>query len=102
MSSQVASQISIPKIVPLVSSHTILVLSGFLFGLCISGTFDSEIKRSFVLAGATGLMCYLALDVARRVQEQNHQRAAIIHLEERLERHAHVDGRSSEQLTATV
>ncbi len=98
MSSQAAAQISIPKMVPLVSSHTILVLSGFLFGLCISGTFDSETKRSFVLAGATGLMCYLALDVARRVQEQNHHKAAILHVEERLERHAHVDG----QMTSKV
>lgn len=103
MNLPVRSESSTPVPAPLLSTYTILMLSGFLFGLCISNTFDTEVKRSFVLAGATGLMCFLALGVVKRVQEQSQQRDAVLHAEERLERHAHFDQqRSSDRITITA
>lgn len=85
---------------PLISTYTILVLSGVLFGLCVSDNLGDEIKRSFVFAGATGLMAYLALGTVKRVQQHSQQRVAIMQAEERLDRHANADSRSSEQIKA--
>lgn len=85
---------------PLISTYTILVLSGILFGFCVSDNLGEEMKRTFVFAGATGLMAYLALGTVKRVQHHSQQRVAVMQAEERLDRHAHADARPVDRTNA--
>ena len=82
----------------LVSSSTILLLSGVLFGLCVSEAISHDIKSTFLLAGITGLLAYLGLGMVKRAHDETQQRIAIMHVEERLDRHANSDSRSSFQI----
>lgn len=80
-----------PVAPPASTTYIILVLSGVLFGMCISGNLPSETKTWFVFAGTVGLLAYLALRVTARVKQQTQQRLAILQVEERLDRHSHLD-----------
>ncbi len=86
----------------LVSSSTILLLSGVLFGLCVSEAISRDIKTTFLLAGTTGLLAYLGLGMVKRAHHETQQRIAIMHVEERLDRHANPDPRSSDQIETPV
>ncbi len=86
---------------PLISTHTILLLCGVLFGMAISGNITSEAKMSFVFAGTIGLIAFVGLSVIKRAQTQTQQQVAILHVEERLERHAQIDSRSSERAVSS-
>jgi hypothetical protein len=76
---------------PVISTYSILLLSGMLFGICVSGSVSSDIKPSVVLAGALGLAAYLLLSIAARKQRQTQLRLATMQVEERLDRHSHFD-----------
>ena len=82
----------------LVSSSTILLLSGVLFGLCVSEAISRDIKTTFLMAGITGLLAYLGLGMVKRAHHETQQRIAIMNVEERLDRHANLDPRSSVQI----
>ena len=75
----------------LLSTYTILLLSGVLFGMCVSGDLPPEIKHWFIFAGTTGLVAYLGLRVVENVHQNTQQRVATMQAEERLDRHAHCD-----------
>jgi hypothetical protein len=74
-----------------VSTYTILLLSGVLFGMCVSGNVSSDVKTWFVFAGTTGLLAYLGLRMVSRLHQQTQQRIAVMQVEERLDRHSHFD-----------
>lgn len=76
---------------PVISTYSILLLSGMLFGICVSGSVSTDIKPSVVLAGALGLAAYLLLSIASRKQKQTQLRLATMQVEERLDRHSHFD-----------
>lgn len=82
---------SIPTSQPVISTYTILLLSGVLFGMCVSGDLSPAVKNWFVFAGTTGVIAYLGLLVTARVRQESLQRVAAIQAEERLDRHAHFD-----------
>ena len=79
---------------PLISSHTILLLCGVLFGMCVSESLPQETKMTFLLAGTTGLIAFFGLSMAKRLQTHTQQQVAMMQIEERLERHAHSDPRA--------
>ncbi len=82
----------------LISSSTILLLSGVLFGLCLSEAISRDIRTTFLMAGITGLLAYLGLGIVKRAHQETQQRIAIMHVEERLDRHANSDSRSAFQI----
>ena len=86
---------------PLISSHTILLLCGVLFGLSISGNITSEAKSSFLFAGTVGLIAFTGLSMVKRVQTHSQQQVAIMQAEERLDRHAQCDARSSDRVVSS-
>lgn len=86
---------------PLISSHTILLLCGVLFGMSISGNITSEAKSSFLFAGTVGLIAFTGLSMAKRVQSHSQQQVAMMQAEERLDRHAHSDSRSSDRVVGS-
>lgn len=75
----------------LVSNDTILLLAGALFGMCVSGNLPPEVKTWFVFAGTTGLVAYLGLRVVALARQEAQQRIAVMQVEERLDRHSHLD-----------
>lgn len=85
----------------LISSHTILLLCGVLFGMCVSNNISHDEKKLFVFAGTTGVIAFLGLSVAKRVQTQSQEHVAMLQVEERLDRHAHCDQRSAERAANT-
>lgn len=76
---------------PVVSTYSILLLSGMLFGMVISGSFATEFKAWVTLAGTLGLVAYLVVSFASHKQKQTQLRLATMQVEERLERHSHFD-----------
>lgn len=82
---------STPQPRALISTYTILLLSGVLFGMCVSGDLPPEIKHWFIFAGTTGLVAYLGLRVVGNLHLSTQQRVATMQAEERLDRHAHCD-----------
>ncbi|MBC7822027.1 MAG: hypothetical protein IAG10_34510 [Planctomycetaceae bacterium] len=91
MNLSVPKPAAVPKSQGPISTYTILLLSGVLFGMCVSGDLPPEVKHWFVFAGTTGLVAYLGLRVVANVHQQTQQRVATMQAEERLDRHAHCD-----------
>lgn len=85
----------------LISSHTILLLCGFLFGMCVSNNVSQDARMLFVFAGTTGVIAFLGLSVISRVQTQSQQQVAMLQAEERLDRHAQCDLRSIGRAAST-
>ena len=81
---------------PAISTHSILLLSGMLFGICVSGNVPQDVKSWVVLAGTLGLVAYLVTSLAAHKQEQSQQRLATMQVEERLDRHSHFDVRGED------
>ncbi len=81
---------------PLISTYSILLLSGMLFGIVVSGSFPTDIKAWVTLAGTLGLVAYIVVSLAAYKQKQTQQRLATMHVEERLERHSHFDLRTED------
>ncbi len=78
---------------PHIGSQTILFLCGVLFGMCVSDNIPQDVKVALLMAGSVGLIAFLALGLIWQAHGHTQQRVAVIHAEERLERHAHVDPR---------
>ncbi len=76
---------------PLISSHTILLLCGVLFGLCLSEASTTETTTWFLWAGVTGLIAFLGLRTVDQVKSREQLREAIEQTEQRLTRHAQLD-----------
>jgi hypothetical protein len=76
-------------------------MCGVLFGMAISGNITSEAKMTFVFAGTIGLIAFVGLSVMKRARNQTQQQVAIMHVEERLERHAQLDPRTSERVVSS-
>lgn len=83
--------VSTPAAQPVISTYTILLLSGVLFGMCVSGDLSPAVKTWFVFAGTTGVIAYWGLLVTGRLRQETLQRVAAMQAEERLDRHAHFD-----------
>lgn len=81
---------------PVISTYSILLLSGMLFGMCVSGSVSSESKTWVLIAGTLGLVAYLAMSLASYKQKQTQLRLATMQVEERLDRHSHFDLRADE------
>ena len=81
---------------PAISTYSILLLSGVLFGMCISDNMTQEVKTWMVLAGTLGLVAYLVGHRAAQAQAQAQQRIATMQVEERLDRHSHLDLRAED------
>ncbi|MCX7423298.1 MAG: hypothetical protein NT013_27700 [Planctomycetia bacterium] len=86
---------------PLISSHTILLLCGVLFGMCVSGNISDEAKTSFLFAGTVGLIAFTGLSMVKRVQTHTQQQVAIMQAEERLDRHSQCDSRNSDRVVSS-
>ena len=76
---------------PLISSHTILLLCGVLFGLCLSEASTTETTTWFLWAGVTGLISFLGLHAVDQMKNRERQLEAIEQTEQRLTRHAQLD-----------
>ena len=76
---------------PLISTYSILLLSGMLFGICISGSVNSEIKSWVIASGVLGLAAYLLMSLSAYKHKKTQLRLATIQVEERLDRHSHLD-----------
>lgn len=81
---------------PVISTYSILLLSGMLFGIYVSGSVASETKTWVVIAASLGLVAYLAMSLASYKQKQTQLRRATMQVEERLDRHSHFDLRADE------
>lgn len=79
---------------PVISTYSILLLSGMLFGICVSGSVQTETKSYVVLAGTLGLLAYLVLSLSAHKHKQTQLRLATQQVEQRLDRHSHVDQRA--------
>ena len=77
-----------------ISTYSILLLSGMLFGMCVSGSVPTETKLWVVVAGTLGLVAYLVSSLAAHKQKQMQLRLATQQVEQRLDRHSHVDHRA--------
>ena len=82
---------------PLLSSHSILLLCGILFGMCVRDNIPADVKLTLLLTGTTGLIAFLALSMMKHTRRHSQQRVATLHAEERLDRHAHVDSRVTDR-----
>ena len=78
----------------MISTYSILLLSGMLFGICVSGSVPTDTKAWVVVAGVMGLVAYLVLSLVAQKQKQMQLRLATQQVEERLDRHSHVDHRA--------
>lgn len=76
---------------PAIGAYSIVLFSGMLFGMCISGNRTQEVKTWMVLAGLLGLLAYLVGHRAAQAQAQ--QRIATMQVEERLDRRSDFDQR---------
>lgn len=81
---------------PVISTYSILLLSGMLFGMVVSGSFPTEFKAWVTLAGTLGLVAYVVVSLAAHKQKQTQLRLATMQVEERLERHSHFDLRAED------
>ena len=81
---------------PVISTYSILLLSGMLFGIVVSGSVPTETKTWVILAGTLGLVAYVVMSLAAHKQKQTQLRLATMQVEERLERHSHFDLRSED------
>lgn len=79
---------------PVISTYSILLLSGMLFGICVSGSVPSDTRNWVITAGTLGLLAYVATSVTAHKQKQEQQRLAAIQVEQRLDRHSHFDLRA--------
>lgn len=86
---------------PVISTYSILLLSGMLFGICVSGSVPAENKLYVTLTGTLGLVAYLVISLAKHKQKQQQLRRAAQQVEDRLDRHSHVDVRA-DNLRAAV
>ena len=78
-----------------IGSQVILFLCGELFGMCVSDNIPHDVKVALLMGGSIGLIAFLALGLIKHAHDHTQQRVAVIHAEERLERHAHADSRAS-------
>lgn len=81
---------------PVISTYSILLLSGMLFGICVSGSVPSDIRTWVVVSGVLGLLAYLVVSLAAYKQKQLQLRLATAQVEERLDRHSHFDLRAED------
>lgn len=81
---------------PVVSTYSILLLSGMSFGIVVSGSFATDVKAWVTLAGTLGLVAYVVVSLAAHKQKQAQLRLATMQVEERLERHSHFDLRAED------
>lgn len=72
---------------PLVSTATILILSGFLIGVALGNLLDPELSPFLLMCGIAGLLCYITFEISnrRRLAELAHQGQR--EMEERLHKH---------------
>jgi hypothetical protein len=85
-----------PESRPVISTYSILLLSGMLFGICVSGSVSSDLKGWVILTGTLGLVAYVVASFAAHKQKQAQVRLAAMQIEERLERHSHHDLRAED------
>ena len=72
----------------LVSSTSILILSGFMIGLTV-GKFSASELSPFILAGGlSGFLAFIALDITAARRAKRLKKDIQLQVEERLERHA--------------
>ena len=76
---------------PLISTYSILLLSGMLFGICISGSVNTNVKTWVLASGTLGLIAYLVMSHTAYKQKQMQLRLATLQVEERLDRHSNFD-----------
>ena len=81
---------------PVISTYSILLLSGMLFGICISGSVDPNVKTWVIASGTLGLVAYLVMSFTAYKQKQSQLRLATMQVEERLDRHSHFDLRAED------
>lgn len=81
---------------PVISTYSILLLSGMLFGICVSGNVSQELKAWMALTGCLGLLAYLVGSFARNAHVQSQQRIAAMQVEQRLDRHSSFDLRAED------
>ncbi len=81
---------------PLISTYSILLLSGMLFGICISGAVNTNVKTWVLASGTLGLVAYLVMSHTAYKQKQMQLRLATMQVEERLDRHSHFDLRAED------
>lgn len=96
MNLPVAQPVAVPGSRPVISTYSILLLSGMLLGMVVSGSLPMEVKAWVTAAGTLGLIAYVVTSLAAHKQKQEQQRLATMQVEERLERHSHFDLRSED------
>lgn len=96
MNLPVPQSASAPESRPVISTYSILLLSGMLFGICVSSSVSSDVKSWVILSGTLGLVAYVVLSLTAQAQKQAQLRLAVMQVEDRLERHSHLDLRAED------
>ena len=71
----------------LLSTSTILILSGFLIGLTVGRTVGEDLSPYVLASGLAGFMAYLGLDAAASRREEEGQSRDKEQMESRLDKH---------------
>jgi hypothetical protein len=72
---------------PLVSTATILILSGFLIGVALGNLMDPELSPFLLMCGVAGLLCYVVFEISNRRRLADLAQQGQREMEERLNKH---------------
>jgi hypothetical protein len=72
---------------PLLSTTTILILSGFLIGLAVGNQLGAEVSPYLMGGGLAGLLTFIALDLANRQRSEAAVEESQREMERRLDKH---------------
>jgi hypothetical protein len=72
---------------PLISTSSILILSGFLIGVTVGKIVAEDLSPYVLACGLSGFLAYIALDIAATRREEEAAAEDIRHVHGRLDRH---------------
>ena len=72
---------------PLISTSSILILSGFLIGVTVGKIVAEDLSPYVLACGLSGFLAYIALDIAATRREEEAAAEEIRHVHGRLDRH---------------
>jgi hypothetical protein len=72
---------------PLISTSSILILSGFLIGITVGKLVAEDLSPYVLACGLSGFLAYIALDIAATRREEEAAAEEIRHMHGRLDRH---------------
>lgn len=88
---------------PLISTSSILILSGFLIGVTVGKIVAEDLSPYVLACGLSGFLAYIALDIAATRREEEAAAEDIRHVHGRLDRHvSSINSPASQSLASRV